>query len=549
MKNALFILASLVMVLAGLPSADAQPTSNEYDDLWFYRVWFNEKTSLISDYSPDELLSPAALARREKYGIPALTESDLPVSRQHINTLSGSGLVLRCTSRWLNTALFSSTQPKDMAALEDYEFIDSIRLVKNPAEPVKKNYSKYGITQRHDLQATFDPRIPLNGHLLHQSGLTGRNITIAVLDAGFAYADAIESLEPLRERGGIVSTWDFVNRTGDVYDFHSHGTSVLSILAGILPGIINGTAPGADYILLRTEDDRTEFPVEQDYWIAAAEYADSAGADIITSSLGYYTFDDPSMNYSFSDMDGNTTFVTMGADMAASKGILVVSSAGNERNKEWIRIIAPSDGDSVMCIGAVKQDLTISDFSSSGYSSDGRVKPDVVAPGVAIPIQFEPWAWHSGSGTSFSCPVVSGLCASLMQGVPNATPLEIMNAVRESSDRYLRPDSLYGYGLPDFLKALSLAEERHSFIPEAVMTAGPNPFNEEIFLWFHESPGELTVTITTLNGNTVIKKHFPVFTARSLRLDGLGSLAQGFYLARVITDQGERRFKMIKIKR
>lgn len=130
MKNALFILASLVMVLAGLPSADAQPTSNEYDDLWFYRVWFNEKTSLISDYSPDELLSPAALARREKYGIPALTESDLPVSRQHINTLSGSGLVLRCTSRWLNTALFSSTQPKDMAALEDYEFIDSIRLVK-----------------------------------------------------------------------------------------------------------------------------------------------------------------------------------------------------------------------------------------------------------------------------------------------------------------------------------------------------------------------------------------------------------------------------------
>ncbi len=169
-------------------------------------------------------------------------------------------------------------------------------------------------------------------------------------------------------------------------------------------------------MLLRTEDNRTEYPVEQDYWVAAAEYADSAGADIITSSLGYYTFDDPSMDYAFSDMDGNTTFVTMGADMAASKGILVVSSAGNERNKEWIRIISPSDGDSVLCIGAVKHDLTISDFSSAGYSADGRVKPDVVAPGVSIPIQSEPGVWYSGSGTSFSCPVVSGLCASLMQG-------------------------------------------------------------------------------------------------------------------------------------
>lgn len=549
MKNTPVILTSLILVLAGILPVKAQPVTSDYDDLWFYRVWFNEKPSNVNDYEPEDLLSPAAIARREKYGIPAITKSDLPVSRQHINVLSGSGLLLRCTSRWLNTALFSATQPKDIASLEDYEFIDSITLVKHPAEPVKKSRNKYGIIEIHDRQAEFDPRIPLNGHLLHQSGLTGRNVTIAVLDAGFAYADVIESLEPMRQRGGIVATWDFVNRNNHVYDYHSHGTSVLSILAGTLPGIINGTAPGADYILLRTEDDHTEFPIEQDYWVAAAEYADSAGADIITSSLGYYTFDDPSMNYSFDEMDGNTTFVTLGADMAASKGILVVSSAGNERNKEWIRIIAPSDGDSVLCIGAVKHDLTISDFSSSGYSSDGRVKPDVVAPGVAIPIQFEPWVWHSGSGTSFSCPVISGLCASLMQAVPDASPVQIMNSVRESSDRYLRPDSLYGFGLPDFLKALRLAEERYSFIPEVDMTAGPNPFTEEIFLWFHESPAQLEVTVSTVNGNTVIQKYFSAFAARSLRLDGLGHLAQGLYLVRVVTDQGERKFKMIKINR
>lgn len=549
MKNTPIILASLILVLAWILPVKAQQVTPDYDDLWFYRVWFNEKTSNVNDYEPEELLSTAAIARREKYGIPFLTESDLPVSRQHIDALSGSGLILRCTSRWLNTALFSATQPKDLAALEEYEFIDSISLVKHPAEPVKKSQNKYGITEIHDQQAEFDPRIPINGHLLHQSGLTGRNVKIAVLDAGFAYADVIESLELMRNRGGIVATWDFVNRNDHVYDYHSHGTSVLSILAGTLPGIIHGTAPGADYILLRTEDDNTEYPIEQDYWVAAAEYADSAGADIITSSLGYYTFDDHSMNYTFDDMDGNTTFVTLGADMAASKGILVVSSAGNERNKEWIRIIAPSDGDSVMCIGAVKHDLTISDFSSSGYSSDGRVKPDVVAPGVAIPIQFEPGVWHSGSGTSFSCPVISGLCASLMQAVPNASPVQIMNAVRESSDRYTRPDSLYGFGLPDFLKALRLAEERYSFIPEVEMTAGPNPFTEEIILWFHESPVQLEVTVSTVNGNTVIQKYFSAFAARSLRLDGLGYLAQGMYMVRVVTDQGERKFKMIKINR
>jgi len=323
----------------------------------------------------------------------------------------------------------------------------------------------------------------------------------------------------------------------------------MSILAGSLPGIIAGTAPGAAYLLLRTEDDETEFPVEMDYWAAAAEYADSAGADIITSSLGYSTFDDPAMDYSFSDMDGNTTFISRAADIAASKGILVVSSAGNERNKEWVRIIAPSDGDSVLCVGAVRQDMTISDFSSAGYSSDGQVKPDVVAPGVGIPIQLEQGLWYAGSGTSFSCPVISGLSASLMQAVPEATPAEIITALHESSDRFNNPDTLYGYGLPDFLKVLGLLEEKHTYMPEVIMTAGPNPFFDEINLWFREPAGSLTVTFTGSSGNLIRKWSYPVFAGRSLRLDGLDNIGQGVYLLRIVTDQGERVFKMIRLRR
>lgn len=549
MRRYRIIIPALFMVITGLLPATAQSSYPPYDMLWCYRVWFSNKTNSISEYSPDDLLSPAAIARREKYGIPLVTEEDIPVSRQHITTLSRFGFRLKCTSRWMNTALFTAAEPKDIATFEDYDFIDSIRLVKIPSEPVKRNLNKYGTTEILAIPQAFDPRKPLNGNILHESGLTGRNVIIAVLDAGFLNADKIEALEQLRQRGGIVVTRDFINGSSFVYDFHNHGTSVLSILAGSMPDVINGTAPDAGYMLFRTEDNLTEFPVEEDYWVAAAEYADSAGADVISSSLGYFAFDDPSMDYSFSDMNGDLPFITRGADIAASKGILVVNSAGNERNKEWLRIIAPSDGDSVLCVGALRQDLTISDFSSAGYSSDGQVKPDVVAPGVAIPIQFEPGMWHSGSGTSFSCPVISGLAASLMQAVPEASPVDIMNAIRESSDRYSMPDSLYGYGLPEFLKALRLLEADHTFMPAVIMTAGPNPFTDEILFWFHEPPGKLTVTVTAGSGKTILEKRYDQYIARSFRLEGLGSLAQGLYVVKTVTDQGYRVFKMVRVNR
>jgi hypothetical protein len=549
MKKTTFILVSLLFCAVTIQPATAQPVDPADDQLWFYRIWFSEKTNSASEYSPEELLSPAAISRREKQGIPFLTESDVPVSRQNIITLSGFGFMLRCTSKWLNTALFTTTEARDPAIWNEYYFIDSIQLVRRPSDPVKKSYSKYGITAPGAGPDAYDPRIPLNGHLLHQSGFTGRNITIAVLDAGFAGADAIESLTQLRQRGGIISTRNFINGTDHVYDYHTHGTSVLSILAGSLPGVINGTAPGADYLLLRTEDDETEFPVEEDYWVAAAEYADSAGADIITSSLGYFTFDDPALDYSFSDMDGDTPFITRGADIAVSKGILVVNSAGNERNKEWKRIIAPSDGDSVLCIGALRQDLTVSDFSSAGYSADNQVKPDMVAPGVGIPIQFEPELWHTGSGTSFSCPVISGLCASLMQAIPAASPAGIIDVLHRSSDRYNNPDSLYGFGVPDFMKALRMLEEKHVFKPEINVSAGPNPFTDEIVLWFHEPPEHLSVTLTGASGVKVAERNFPVYVARSFRLDGLGHLAQGLYIVKLTTAQGEKKFRMIRVSR
>ncbi|MFZ2287102.1 MAG: S8 family peptidase [Bacteroidales bacterium] len=538
-----------VFLIVAISSLYAQPLQEDYNDLFLYRVCFNDKGAGPEAWSPEELLSPAAIARRDKLGIPCPDEKDIPVSREHIATLTGLGLSFRCASKWMNSALFSSVKEADTDELEGLWFIDRVQLVKLPSAPVKSEDSKYGVAVPGDDPDAFDPRLPHNGHLLHQSGFNGRNVVIAVLDAGFLNADLIESLGPLRNRGGIIATRDFIRGTDYVYDYHTHGTSVLSILAGNLPGIINGTAPGAGYLLLRSEDDETEYPVEEDYWTAAAEYADSAGADIISSSLGYFTFDDPSMNYSFGDMDGNTAFITRAANIAASKGILVVNSAGNERNKEWVRIIAPSDGDNVVGVGAVRHDLTISDFSSSGYSSGGQVKPDVVAPGVLLPMQFDPGLWHQGSGTSFSCPVISGLCASLMQAVQASSPAEITQALHLSSDRYSNPDSLYGYGLPDFLQALRYLEEMNNFRPEVMITAGPNPFLDAINLWFRDPPGHLTVTITSTAGTRVWKRSWPAFVARSCKIDGLGHMSQGIYYVKVITDQGEKVFKMSRIAR
>ena len=252
---------------------------------------------------------------------------------------------------------------------------------------------------------------------------------------------------------------DFVRDSRFVYDYSGHGTAVLSILTGEIGGQIAGSAPGADYWLMITEDTDTEYPAEEDLWAAGAEFADSIGADIITSSLGYFIFDDQQMNYKNSEMDGNTTFVTRAADIAASKGILVVSSAGNERENEWINIIAPSDGDSVLAVGAVDATGEIASFSSSGLSTVNRIKPDLVAQGVNVPLQTADNVLQRSSGTSYSCPVISGLCACLMQAVPLATNYDIIIALHNSSDRFQTPDLLYGYGIPDMVKVISQLQE------------------------------------------------------------------------------------------
>jgi serine protease AprX len=516
---------------------------------YFYRIYLTDKgDNNTVNFQPRDLLSERALNRREKAGIAVPDFRDLPVFTEYLNQITSLGLTFHCASKWMNTALFKKVDPCDPDILLNLPFVKEIKIVRSPAEKSqcmdKLDFSTY----QSDLPPYDQPINMLNGHIIHNSGFDGKGILIAVLDGGFKNAGIISSLKMLHLRKGVKKTRDFVTNADNVYEYHTHGTAVLSILAGRINDTIEGTAAGADFLLFRTEDTGSEFPVEEDFWIAAAEFADSAGADIITSSLGYSTFDDPLLNYKFTDLDGNSTFITKAADIAASKGILVFSSAGNERNKEWIRILAPSDGDSVMSVGAVDGNGTIAIFSSAGPSSDGRIKPDNSTMGVSVTVQTAGNSVSRSNGTSFSCPVLSGMTACLMQAVPDATNTEIIDALHSSSDRFNKPDSLYGYGIPDMALALTKIQDLHTETPDNATVAGPNPTTGEIEVTFKEPPEKLIIEIFTSSGARIYRKDFKEYAGRTIRISVLNKTNEGLYFVRLMTVTGVYLHKIIKTR-
>lgn len=516
---------------------------------YYYRVYFRDKgENAAGNYTSEDLLSTRAIERRQKAGISTPDFRDAPVNRDYINQISASGFKLHCTSKWMNTALFKTQFPVDINVLLDFPFVSEAKIVKTPGKKSNFNNKLDFQIQQTEFPPFDRPVTMVNGSLLHNSGYDGKGILIAVLDGGFMYADQISSLNDLRNRKGIKATYNFVLDDEFVYDFHNHGTAVLSVLAGRISGRIEGTAPGADYLLLKTEDMESEFPCEEDFWAAGAEFADSAGVDIISSSIGYYNFDDPTLNYKYSDLDGKSAFVTRVADIAASKGILVVNSAGNERNKEWKRIIFPADGDSVVAVGAVDANDIIASFSSAGPSADQRIKPDNTAMGISVPIQISITSIDRSDGTSFSCPVLSGMAACLMQAVPKAINNDIIDAFHSCADRHNSPDSLYGYGIPDMVKALTILQDKYIKVPEEESIAGPNPTTGNIEITFREQPEFLSYEIISMTGKIVFRKDFPDFAGRTLRITELQNKEQGVYFIRLIRRDGIDVHKIIKLK-
>lgn len=437
-----------------------------------YWVKFTDKINTpYSIENPEDFLSQKAIDRRTNQGI-SIETNDLPVDPAYIQAIIDEGAEILTVSKWFNSVTVYTTSSSVINAIELLPFVLSVEkdnlgypfINEKSAKPFFENESTKEITsslkgissgQSYDYGFAFNQIDMLNGILLHDAGYDGSGMTIAVLDAGFLNVDIIEGFDSLWINGQILGYKDFVEPASpNIFSSHYHGTMVLSTMGANLPTEMVGTAPEADYWLLRSEDADTEYLIEEVNWVSAAEFADSVGADIINSSLGYTTFDDASQDHTYADMDGNTTPITIGADIAASKGILVVNSAGNSGGSSWQYIGAPADGNEVFSIGAVNSSGNYASFSSTGPSYDGRVKPNVVAQGQgSTVISAYSGSVTSGNGTSFSSPITAGMVACLWQAHPDKTNFEIMTAIEESASLANNPNDQLGYGIPDYLEA------------------------------------------------------------------------------------------------
>lgn len=470
-----------------------------------FAVQFTDKSaSPFSISSPLDFLSQRAIDRRISQGI-SIDQYDIPVNPSYLNGIVSAGGSIRASSRWLNAAVIDVPGAVELAAIQALPYVMSIRpagavfpgnmpdkfvqepLVKNDVAPLHRNTAPipYGFSANQIQQIGL--------HMLHNGGFTGAGVRIAVIDAGFLDLPLMRCLDSIRLQGRILSTYDFVDNESDVYDDHYHGAAVLSCIASNIPDTLIGTAPHADYMLLRSEDAGSETIAEEFYWAAAAEYADSAGADILSTSLGYTTFDDSTQNHSYADMDGNTTPITIASDVAASRGLIVVNSAGNEGNSPWNYISAPADADSILSIGAVDANGNYASFSGNGPTFDGRVKPDIAACGAATWL-VSPFSNNQpvqGNGTSFSAPLIAGAMACLRQAYPALHSQQLISAIKSSASQSNSPDTLLGFGIPNFAFAsmlLSVSEETSITADQILVFPNPAFMSEAVELKLTAAP-------------------------------------------------------------
>lgn len=533
-----------------------------------YWVKFTDKNNTpYSISNPDAFLSQKAIDRRIAHDIP-IVENDLPVDPVYIQGVINTGATLLNTSKWFNSITVFTSDPSVVAAINALPYVLSVeKAIPNPniirekfVKPFFENESYAKIPEGEFLKSgtsgmvynygqAYNQINMVNGIPLHDDGYDGQGMTIAVLDAGFLNANTITAFEYLWDNGKILGYKDFVNPSNpDIFGSHSHGTSVLSTMGANLAGQMVGTAPQASYWLLRSEDASTEFLIEELNWVSAAEFADSVGADIINSSLGYTTYDDPSQSYSYADMDGNTAPVTIGADLAVSKGMIVVNSAGNSGSSEWLYIGAPADGDSVFSIGAVNSSGSYASFSSIGPTYDGRLKPNVVAQGQGTTI-ISAFSGDvvTGSGTSFSSPVTAGMVACLWQSSPLTRNMNVLEAIQLTGSYASNPNYQVGYGIPDYYMAFNLMTDSGPEVRKDELLLYPNPFKDKLTIKFNHDVGYLTfLQIIDLTGKVVIDAGLINHSGLSYHIEGLDRLASGVYFLKAGFENSIKTQKIIK---
>ncbi len=545
-------LSFLLLFLAATMFAQAQVATNIY---W---VQFTDKEgSPYSIDNPEAYLSPRALQRRANLNI-AIDEYDLPVNPQYLQAVADCGAEIINPSKWLNGVSVHVTDPSVIEAINALDCVMTVRNCPNdlkaqeqkerwlanemkPAASTRSSKGFYGGAEDQVKQ--------LNVDVLHDMGFDGTGVIIAVLDGGFEGAENTSCFDNMREEGRLLGTRDFVYGSNSVYTQSTHGTSCLSTMGAYDPNNMVGTAYKASYYLIHTEDGDSENIIEEYNWVSGAEYADSLGVDVCSTSLGYITFDMSQWNHPFEHYDGKTAPMSIGAEIAASRGMICMNAAGNEGDGNCTLGI-PADAEHIVTVGAVNAAGDRASFSSVGPTYDGRIKPDVMAMGEGTYVASgygSWWPYYNGNGTSFATPVLAGAVACLRQARPYSSVQEICDALRASGNRADNPDSKYGYGIPDFSQALELLKvEEHAVAANEIINVYPNPSQGEVKVALKEG-AKADVTVYDITGRQLYTYTFNGLNHTTLE-NYLNTLGTGVYFINAVSELGSQTVKLVVTK-
>ncbi|CAH8283705.1 putative secreted protein (Por secretion system target) [Mariniflexile fucanivorans] len=516
------------------------------EDAWIYLEAKQNVATYISN--PISILTQKAVDRKNAHGV-VIDARDMPVNETYISQLkTATGITVMAKSKWFNAVHVRGTEVDINNLKTTFSFVDRIDFANkslngNKSVKQKKQSKLENILTDFAYGSAANQNQMVKVDQLHKLNYTGTGMTVAVLDAGFTNVNTMAAFQRLRNAGNIKGVYDFVDRDDNVYTNTSsdHGTWVLSTMAGYIENQYVGTAPDATYYLFTTEDGSSENPVEESYWVEAAERADSLGVDVINTSLGYTTYDNSNYSYTTANMDGNTAFITKGANIAFEKGMLLVTSAGNDGANAWQIVGAPADATGVFTIGSVNSLGVKAASSSIGSVFQSSQKPDVVAQGEGSAIITKNDIISTASGTSFSSPIMAGGMVCLWQALPNKTNAEIMQLVRQSASQFNNPDYFLGYGIPNLQTALNLALNiQNNF--DASIKVYPNPVKERIYFEIPSEESQLNIALFDMLGKQVLNISVD---AVNNQID-VSSLSKGLYILRLNSKKTSKSFKIIK---
>lgn len=514
-----------------------------------YIVFFKDKagTSFSVD-NPIEFLSQQSIDRRAKQNI-IITEDDFPVNPAYVSDLAATGAQVLYTSRWMNCALaiLEGSEVADAGALPFVDGIEYVAPLQGAASGGRKKKVK-DIKDKAELVNNTQLAMLGLDHM-HADEIDGTGVIIAVFDSGFEGVDVASPFGSLLSEGRIQYMHDFVGQSSNVFQYDVHGTEVLSVMAANQGSTYLGGAFNATYQLFVTEEEVSEYRVEEYNWLVAAEKADSAGVDIINSSLGYNTFDDSSMDYTIGQLDGRTAVVSKAAELALARGILVVVSAGNEGNTSWKYVDPPADVEGVLSVGSITSTGAVSNFSSIGPTADDRIKPEVVALGSLVSIIQGNGTTGTSSGTSVATPLITSLAAGLLQAYPQLTATELQQLIIDSGNNAKTPDNQRGYGLPHYLVAKGIIDPVSAVEPatKAGITVYPNPTDSIVKIGFDLPENEIvTVELVNLNGILQLRTEVLVTPSNNPIELNISSVARGLYLLNVRSKKTWHTFRLVK---